>query len=441
MFYLAFSLWVLSLAAASHAVTFQEVDGSPGISDNGTFGPPVEIVHLFQHPPIGIAVSKSGRAFVTFNRGNITTNPNTLVEIVNSTSDAAWPNAAMNTPPNGLFNASSGINYASSDSSTFLNVQGVLIDALDRLWVLDTGRPANDGGDNAPSFPGGPKLMAFDLTETGGGAANSSGTNSSSSSSTNGTFSDVTPFMTITFPNTVLPATAYMNDFRIDLSKGDAGIAYIADSGAHGIIVVDLSTGESWRHLDQMASVSPKPGFLPTLFGIPTYQSSAGSPAYHYITAAGGGIDGFTLSADGAYVYFSPIASRDLYRVPTEPLRANPSHDVTATVKAASAVQFLGEMGGAADGFETDSTGKIYLTSTEHNAVNTYDPNTGLIEPFVRDPRLAWPDTLAVADDGYMYITLPQLWLGAAFQNGTDKRVKPFALARVPVEGSPVRLV
>ena len=53
------------------------------------------------------------------------------------------------------------------------------------------------------------------------------------------------------------------------------------------------------------------------------------------------------------------------------------------------------QLGGAADGLESDSTGKVYVTSPEHNAINIYNPDTGLVEPFVRDPRLAWPDTLA----------------------------------------------
>ncbi|KAL1700786.1 hypothetical protein EV121DRAFT_294886 [Schizophyllum commune] len=133
-------------------------------------------------------------------------------------------------------------------------------------------------------------------------------------------------------------------------------------------------------------------------------------------------------------------ASRDLYRVPTELLRVNPQHDRSAIIKAASAVHYLGEVGGEADGLETDDTGKLYLTSPEHNAINIYNPETGLIEPFVRDPRIAWPDTLAVGYDGYLYVTLPQYWLGPTLQNGTDKRVPPFALARVPIEGKPAKL-
>lgn len=45
-----------------------------------------------------------------------------------------------------------------------------------------------------------------------------------------------------------------------------------------------------------------------------------------------------------------------------------------------------------------------------------------------------------MANDGFIYATLNQLWLSPGFQNGTDKRVKPFALVRVPIEGKPVLL-
>lgn len=97
-------------------------------------------------------------------------------------------------------------------------------------------------------------------------------------------------------------------------------------------------------------------------------------------------------------------------------------------------------MGGQADGLESDTTGTVYLSSLEHNSINTYDPSTGLVSPFVRSPIIAWPDTLNVAEDGFLYFTLNQLWLSPVFQNGTDKRVPPFALARVPINGTRISL-
>jgi len=55
--------------AIARAVDFTPLDDKPGLIDNGTFGPTVEVVHLFlDQPPIGITVGPNGRAFVTFNR-------------------------------------------------------------------------------------------------------------------------------------------------------------------------------------------------------------------------------------------------------------------------------------------------------------------------------------------------------------------------------------
>lgn len=52
------------------------------------------------------------------------------------------------------------------------------------------------------------------------------------------------------------------------------------------------------------------------------------------------------------------------------------------------------QSGGAADGLESDTSGKVYLSSPEHNAINTLDINTGFVSPFVRNPIIGWPDTL-----------------------------------------------
>ncbi|KAF5341412.1 hypothetical protein D9758_012278 [Tetrapyrgos nigripes] len=419
-----FSLLSSSAVGVVNAVTFTPLDDKPGLIDNGTFGPAVEVVHLFENqPPIGITVGSTGRAFVNFNRGDLPTNPTTVAEIINSTTEVPFPSLEFNTPPEGLTNSSSGRILGSSDTNHFINVQSVVHDAKGRLWAIDTGRPVIDGGDNPPAAPGGPKLVGFDLSDD-----------------SNGT----TPFKTITFPETVLPALGYLNDIRFDLSPNltasGEGVAYIADSGAHGIIVVDLGTGESWRHLDSIHATNPVSQFLPTLFGAPTYQASARNPAFHWETVAGGGIDGFAISANGKFIYFTPIASRDFYRVETGPLRVNPADDPFAVIRAVQSVQYLGQLGGGADGLETDDTGTIYLSSPEHNSVNTFNPQTGMIELFVRDPMIAWPDTLSVANDGFLYFTVNQLWLSPVYQNGTDKRVKPFALLRVPIKGGPVLL-
>ena len=137
--------------------------------------------------------------------------PFTLGEIVDANTEIPFPNLELNTPPEGLVNTSSGSAVGSSDSEHFINVQAAIIDPMDRLWVLDNGRPVVSG-DTLPGALGGPKLMGFDINHNVS-----------------------TPFTTITFPPNVLPALGYLNDVRFDfrsnLTKAGKGVAYIADSG------------------------------------------------------------------------------------------------------------------------------------------------------------------------------------------------------------------
>lgn len=46
----------------------------------------------------------------------------------------------------------------------FVGVQSVVIDAKDRLWVLDSGRALTPSGSQVPATHGGVKLIGIDLT-------------------------------------------------------------------------------------------------------------------------------------------------------------------------------------------------------------------------------------------------------------------------------------
>lgn len=54
--------------------------------------------------------------------------------------------------------------------------------------------------------------------------------------------------------------------------------------------------------------------------------------------------EGLAIGADGKSVYFTPLDSRDLYRVDASALRANPEDDNLAIIRAANSVQYLGEV-------------------------------------------------------------------------------------------------
>jgi sugar lactone lactonase YvrE len=354
----------------------------------------LETVHTFDDGPMptGVAVSASGRIFVNYPRWGDEV-PATVVELRDGAA-VPYPDQAWNSPT------------GDDDRGALVSVQNIVIDPVDRLWILDTGSPMFQ-----PTKPGGPKLVGVDLSTD-------------------------TVVQTIAFdPDVALPTT-YVNDVRFDLRRGDAGVAYITDSstsGPNGIIVVDLGTGAAWRRLHDHPSTKADPPsvFLPVIEGRVLMQRPPDGPPEPVAL----GCDGIALSADGERVWYSPVSSRHWYSVPAAALadRAVGDDEVAATVVDE------GDKGGASDGLASDDAGRLYATDVEHNAVRRRLPD-GTFETVVHDPRLLWPDTMALAADGYLYVTANQLHRQPNYQGGADRRRRPYSLFRVAVDAGPVRL-
>ncbi|KAI1190275.1 major royal jelly protein-domain-containing protein [Nemania serpens] len=349
--------------ASAHDIKF--------VSDSGVFGPPLEVIHAYYGQwPTGVTVSSTGRIFSNFPGGLDKTN---------------------------VYNGSNNVFQVGEHTS--LTTESVVIDALDRLWVLDTGRVQSPDGVLLSATYGGPKLIGVDLA-----------TNE--------------VFKTIVFPPDVAYADSYLNDIRFDLrpklTEAGQGIGYITDSSSQGrnaIIIVDLGTGESWRHLGLTNSIRSESQSISFIWGQPTYYAEGSGPLSSNPT----GSDGIALSADGETLYFGPFASRYMYSVPTARLR---DRSLTSELLAQQSVVNLGQKG-ASDGFETDSNNLIYVGNNELNSINIFNPANGTTVPFVRDPKINWVDTMSVATDGYLYFTSNQLL-------ETQKR-RPFGLFRAPL--------
>jgi sugar lactone lactonase YvrE len=352
------------------------------------------VAYFNEAMPTGVTVSQNGRIFVNFPKWGDEVSY-TVAEIRDGKA-VAYPDEAMNqTNPNDL-------------AAALVSVQSVVVDPADRLWILDTGSPMFE-----PTKYGGPKLVCVDLKMN-------------------------QVVKKILFPQNIALATTYLNDVRFDLRRGKEGVAYITDSaqnGPNGIIVADLATGESWRRLNDHPSTKAEDlrTFLPIVEGRPflVKQQENGFTKL----AANMGSDGIAISATGELLYYCPLASRRLYSLSTEALcnRSVDDHYVMRTVKDE------GDKGGASDGLESDAEGRIYVTNYEHNAIMCRNPN-GEWETTVHDSRLLWPDTLSLASDGYLYVTVNQLHRQARFHNGRDMRRKPYTLFRIKVNAKPVLL-
>ena len=133
-------------------------------------------------------------------------------------------------------------------------------------------------------------------------------------------------------------------------------------------------------------------------------------------------------------MFYCPLSSRKLYSVSVDALcdRNVSEDDVAKTVCDVIAK-------GASDGLESDSLDRIYAGDYEHNAIHRISLS-GKDETLVCDPRVLWPDTLCLAQDGYLYFIVNQLHRQARFHDGVDKRQKPYVLFRIKVEAKPVTL-
>jgi sugar lactone lactonase YvrE len=358
------------------------------------------VAYFHDAMPTGVTVSQEGRIFVNFPKWGDEVSF-TVAEITAGEGRVvAYPDEAINqTNPNDL-------------AAALVSVQSVVVDPVDRLWILDTGSPLFQ-----PTKYGGPKLVCVDLK-------------------TNQVIKK------ILFPQSVALPTTYLNDIRFDLRIGKEGVAYITDSsqnGPNGIIVVDLASGESWRRLNDHPSTKSADiqSFLPIVEGraFVVKQQQQDEKNRSIKLAANMGSDGIAISATGELLYYCPLASRKLYSVSTKGLTDKTSDDqyVSQTVRDE------GDKGGASDGLESDAEGRIYVTNYEHNSILRRNQD-GEWETIVHDPRLLWPDTLSLASNGYLYVTANQLHRQARFHNGQDMRRKPYMLFRIKVDAKPVLL-
>jgi sugar lactone lactonase YvrE len=233
--------------------------------------------------PTGVTVSQEGRIFVNFPKWGDEVSF-TVGEIrAGECGVVAYPDETVNqTNPNDLAGA-------------LVSVQSVVVDPIDRLWILDTGSPLFE-----PTKYGGPKLVCVDLK-------------------TNQVINK------ILFPQSVALRTTYLNDIRFDLRLGKEGVAYITDSsqnGPNGIIVVDLASGESWRRLNDHPSTKSADlqTFIPIVEGRAFVVKQQDEKNGSVKLAANMGSDGIAISATGELLYYCPLASRKLYSVSTKGL-------------------------------------------------------------------------------------------------------------------------
>ena len=381
------SLQAFALAAClatSSQVQAQPIPAQQSIGDLET------VAEIHGAMPTGIAVSTSGRIFINYPRWGDDVQF-TVAEIVDG-KPLAFPNTIWNQQGS-----------VSTQDKRIVSAQSVVIDPSgNHLWIVDTGslRPH-------PISYGGPKLIQVSLENN-------------------------KVLRTILIEPEALTPETYLNDVRFLFNSNTASYAFISDSSPDGgIIVVNLVTGESWRRLSGTSFTRSDPSFVPVVEAEVLMIREPGESAKRFNV----GSDGIAVSADGETVFFRSLTSRHLYSVPTEAL-------INRTIQEENLKKMVvdhGQVAGASDGLEADSSGGIFLTDYEHNAIHRFTGSISTLKTLMYSPLAIWPDSLALADDGYLYFTANQLNRQSQFHQGIDKRIQPYMVFRIKTPYRPIR--
>ncbi len=335
--------------------------------------PQLSLVAESENQWTGVAVAPDGSLFVCYPRWSDSV-PVSVQRInpENPSERSAFPDEEWNS-----------WSEDADPAEHFVCVQSVVADEQNRLWVLD---PANPGFSGV--VPNGAKLVAFDI-DTG---------------------EVVKKFV---FEERQVPEDSYLNDVRIDTRHQTA---YISDSHAAALLVVDLRTGYARRLLHDDPSVHSEKTPV-TIDGKTWGENDDSLPDVH--------VDGIALDRERNTLYYHALTGSRLYKIRSRWLRdpAMPAE------RRRQRVQTVAETG-PVDGMLFLPGRGVLLTDLENNAVTAVDRD-GKTTMLVQDSRLAWPDTLAAGPDGDVYVTTSQIHL-------TPNPPAPYRLFRITIHEKPL---
>lgn len=259
-------------------------------------------------------------------------------------------------------------------NNTFDSPLGIIVDNENRLWVIDMGLSL-----------GKTRLWCFDLKNN-------------------------KVIKKIELPSEIAPKGSFVQDLAIDEMNN---WAYLADIANPGIIAINLKN-QKVRRFSGHAALQPENVDMIINGSVINF---GGKPARV-------GINPITLSADRETIFFGAMNGTAWYQVSAKLFRDNADDN-----SIGNAIQKFGDKP-ISDGVATDSNGNHFITNLNENSISKLDAN-GTLSILLKDSNLKWPDNLAIAQDGYLYISVNQLHTTPAFTGTTDTGKPPYFIYRI----------
>lgn len=280
----------------------------------------------------GITLSERGRMFVNFPRWRDGV-PYSVAEVLRDGTHRPYPDPETNTWENG----------DEPRPGKFVCVQSVVASG-GKLYVLDTKNPS------MKEVVDEPMLYVYDLD--GDRLVRQYGLGRSTK------------------------RHSYTNDLRVDAKNGKI---YMTDSGAAGLIVLDIESGDSYRILDDHP-------FTRAEF---SRFNPGGKPYTGTIHS-----DGIALDRQHDMLFFHALTGYTLYGIPTSQLIG----------RKVDEGQIFSMKTPAPDGMIFDDEGRLYMGDLERGAVVYLTPDRRELRTLAEGGDISWPDTFAI-HDGYLYFT------------------------------------
>jgi hypothetical protein len=323
----------------------------------------------------GIALTKTNRMFASFPRwiGDVTPS---VAEIL--------PNNVLSPFPGGEWNTFNPTTSSENVENRFVNINAVLTDSHDNLWVVDSGIIGNKMIENAA------KLVKINLQRN--------------------------TVERIYLVSSLNPPQGFaLNDVRIG-----SHYAFLTESGLGSVVIIDLQTGQVRRVLDNHPSTKFVDPTVVRMEGRAILDEQGQPKKMHN--------NHLELTPDEKILFYKPPFGYNWFQVSTDDLTNQTMTESELGSKVMTSWKTM-----PTGGTTMDDAGNIYLVDIERQTIWQQNSVDGSWRLLIHDERITWGDASDVSQDGFLYIPMSQVNRFPSSNNGTNQVEKPFRIYKIKI--------